>query len=105
MSHEVPIDGELDLHAFSPRDIASVVEEYVTTAAEAGLPEIRLIHGRGIGVQRRTVHTVLTRHPRVERFWDAPESHLGATVARLTPGGETLLRPHGLHHGPVTFYA
>ena len=53
---------------------------------EAGLSEIRLIHGRGIGVQRRTVHTVLARHPQVERYWDAPESHLGATVAHLKLG-------------------
>lgn len=81
--HEVPVDGVLDLHFFAPRDIASVVEEYIRAALEAGLPEIRLIHGRGVGVQRRTVHAVLKRHPDVETFWDAPESHLGATVARL----------------------
>ena len=85
--HEVPVDGVLDLHFFAPRDIASVVEEYLRAAVEAGLPEVRLIHGRGIGVQRRTVHAVLERHPAVEAFWDAPESHLGATVARLAPGG------------------
>jgi DNA-nicking Smr family endonuclease len=84
MSHEVPIDGVLDLHAFSPRDVASVVEEYVGAAVEAGLPEVRLIHGRGIGIQRRTVHSVLDSDPRVEAYWDAPESHLGATIARLT---------------------
>ncbi len=84
--HDVPVDGVLDLHSFAPRDIESVVEEYVRAAAEAGLAEIRLIHGRGIGVQRRTVHAVLQRHPAVEAFWDAPESHLGATVARLAAG-------------------
>jgi DNA-nicking Smr family endonuclease len=81
---EVPIEGTLDLHAFAPRDIASVVEEYVTAAQEAGLREIRLIHGRGRGVQRGIVQQALERHPRVERFFDAPESHLGATVAVLT---------------------
>lgn len=83
MTHELPIDGVLDLHTFSPRDVGSVVDEYITAARAAGLSEVRLIHGRGIGVQRRTVHTALSRHPGVEAFWDAPESHLGATVAQL----------------------
>ena len=81
----IPIDEALDLHAFHPRDVASVVEEFVTAAAAAGLREVRLIHGRGRGVQRGMVQSVLERHPLVESFWDAPESHLGATVARLTP--------------------
>ena len=83
MPHKVPIDGALDLHFFSPRDVTSVVDEYLRTAAAAGLPEVRLIHGRGIGVQRLTVHRVLERHPSVKAFWDVPESHLGATVAQL----------------------
>ena len=81
--HHVPIEGTLDLHAFAPRDIKSVVEEYVQAAHEAGLTEIRLIHGRGKGIQRGIVQQALERHPLVEEFWDAPESHLGATVARL----------------------
>jgi DNA-nicking Smr family endonuclease len=81
--HQVPIEDSLDLHTFHPRDIKSVVEEYVTAAHEVGLREIRLIHGRGVGVQRGIVQSVLERHPLVEEFWDAPESHLGATVARL----------------------
>ena len=80
----IPIDGTLDLHAFAPRDVASVVEEYVHAAQEAGLREIRLIHGRGRGVQRGLVQAVLETHPLVERFHDAPDSHLGATVAILT---------------------
>ena len=79
----VPIEPAIDLHAFAPRDVTSVVEEYVTAAWEAGLREVRLIHGRGIGVQRGLVHRTLDRHPLVAEFWDAPESHLGATVARL----------------------
>jgi dsDNA-specific endonuclease/ATPase MutS2 len=82
---KIPIDGTLDLHAFQPRDIKSVVDEYVTAAWESGLGEVRLIHGRGRGVQRGLVQQALDRHPRVDEFWDAPESHLGATVARLTP--------------------
>ena len=81
--HQIPIEGVLDLHAFAPRDIASVVEEYVRAAHEAGLREVRLIHGRGKGVQRGIVQQALERHPLVVEFWDAAESHLGATVARL----------------------
>ena len=79
----VPIEAALDLHAFAPRDIPSVVDEYVTAAWHGGLREVRLIHGRGIGVQRGIVQRALDRHPLVAEFWDAPESHLGATVARL----------------------
>jgi DNA-nicking Smr family endonuclease len=79
----IPIEPSIDLHAFAPRDVTSVVEEYVTAAWEAGLREVRLIHGRGIGVQRGIVQKTLDRHPLVVEFWDAPDSHLGATVARL----------------------
>ena len=82
MTH-IPIEDSIDLHAFRPQDVASVVEEFVHAAAAAGLREVRLIHGRGRGVQRGMVQAVLERHPLVESFWDAPESHLGATVARL----------------------
>jgi len=83
VTHRVPIEDALDLHAFAPRDIKSVVEEYVNDAHEAGLREVRLIHGRGKGIQRGIVQQALERHPLVEAFWDAAESHLGATVARL----------------------
>ena len=83
MTHRVPIDDQIDLHAFAPRDVASVVEEYINAAHAAGLPEVRVIHGRGKGVQRGIVQQVLERHPLVVEFWDALETHLGATVARL----------------------
>ena len=83
MAHRIPIEDALDLHAFAPRDIKSVVEEYLTAAHDAGLREVRLIHGRGKGIQRGIVQQALERHPLVVAFWDAPESHLGATVARL----------------------
>jgi DNA-nicking Smr family endonuclease len=85
-AHRIPIDGTLDLHAFAPRDIRSVVEEYVRATHEAGLREVRLIHGRGTGVQRGIVQSVLEQHPLVSSFGDAPESHLGATVAHLKRG-------------------
>ena len=83
MTRHIPIEDVFDLHTFSPRDIKSVVEEYVTAAWQRGLREVRLIHGRGRGIQRGIVQQALERHPLVVEFWDAPESHLGATVARL----------------------
>ena len=81
--HRVPLEPTLDLHPFHPRDIKSVVEEYVNAAHEAGLREVRLIHGRGRGVQRGIVQAALEKHPLVVEFYDATETHLGATVARL----------------------
>ena len=86
----LPIDGTLDLHAFSPDDVESVVEEYITAASERGLVEIRIVHGRGRGVQRGIVQAALDRHPLVQEFWDDPRAHLGATMARLG------LQSHGL---------
>ncbi len=83
--HRVPIESELDLHAFAPRDIPSVVNEYLAAAHGAGLRELRLVHGRGRGVQRGIVHAVLERHPLVEAFWDDTGAHLGATWCRLAP--------------------
>lgn len=83
MSHRIPIEAVLDLHTFAPRDIRSVVEEYVNAAHAAGLREVRLIHGRGKGVQRGIVQKALDDHPLVVEFWDAEETHLGATIARL----------------------
>ena len=82
-AHDVPIESSLDLHPFHPRDIPSVVDEYVTAAHAQGLREVRLIHGRGKGVQRGIVQAALDAHPLVVEFYDAPESHLGATVAIL----------------------
>ena len=84
MSTRVPITRELDLHAFLPRDIPSVVVEYIDAAANAGFDVVRLVHGRGRGVQRGIVQQTLDRHARVVEFWDDPQSHLGATIARLS---------------------
>jgi len=80
---KVPIEAEIDLHAFAPADIPSVVAEYVEAAAAAGFGEVRLVHGRGRGVQRGIVQAALERHPRVLEFWDDTRAHLGATIARL----------------------
>jgi DNA-nicking Smr family endonuclease len=81
--HRIPIEAEIDLHPFTPRDIPSVVEEYVSQAHAAGLRELRVVHGRGIGVQRGIVQQALERHPLVMQFFDDPASHLGATIAIL----------------------
>ena len=63
-----------------------MVTEYVHAASAAGLREVRIVHGRGSGVQRGNVQATLDRHPLVTAFWDAPGSHLGATVASVRPG-------------------
>jgi len=82
----VPIEREIDLHAFAPADIPSVVEEYVLAASQAGFTEVRIVHGRGRGVQRGIVQAVLERHPLVVEFSDDPGAHLGATIAVLKRG-------------------
>jgi DNA-nicking Smr family endonuclease len=84
--HRIPIEDTLDLHPFAPRDIPSVVEEYIRAAHEAGLREVRLIHGRGKGIQRGIVQATLERHPLVEEFWDVGESSLGATGVAVRDG-------------------
>ncbi len=83
MSVRVPIGDEIDLHAFAPKDIPSVVNEYVDAAAAKGLETVRLVHGRGKGVQRGIVQSTLDKHTLVLEFWDDADSHLGATYARL----------------------
>jgi DNA-nicking Smr family endonuclease len=81
--HRLPIEDHIDLHAFAPRDIPSAVEAYIEAAASAGFREVRVIHGRGRGVQRGIVQATLDRHPDVEEFRDETASHLGATLVRL----------------------
>jgi len=81
----LPIEDALDLHAFAPGDVRPVVDEYLKEAAARGFREVRLIHGRGIGVQRASVQALLAGHPLVERFFDAPPERggWGATVVVL----------------------
>ena len=79
----IPIEASIDLHSFAPQDVWSVVDEYLHAARDAGFTDVRLIHGRGKGVQRADIQRRLGDHPLVERYWDAPESHLGATLVRL----------------------
>ncbi len=82
-----PIGDELDLHTFLPRDCADVVEEYVRAAQEAGFANVRIIHGKGKGTLRRTVHSVLERHPAVRAFRlaDGASGSWGATLVELLP--------------------
>ena len=81
----LPIEDALDLHAFAPKDVRPVVEEYLKEAAARGFREVRLIHGRGIGAQRASVQALLVGHPLVLRFFDAPPERggWGATVVVL----------------------
>jgi DNA-nicking Smr family endonuclease len=81
---ELPIDGSLDLHAFRPEDAASVADEYLRACLEKGIYEVRIIHGKGKGVLRRTVHALLQKHPLVANFTlDSGPSTWGATIVRL----------------------
>lgn len=82
---ELPIEESLDLHAFAPRDVADVVDEYLRAARAAGFRQVRLIHGRGSGVQRAAVHAVIARLPWVVGAHEAPPDRggWGATVVIL----------------------
>ena len=80
----IPIDGTLDLHMFSPIEAASVVDEYLAACIEKGIYDVKIIHGKGKGVLRRTVHAVLERHPLVLDFkLDSGPSSWGASTVRL----------------------
>ena len=79
--HELPIEDSIDLHTFQPREIRIVVEEYLYQAVRRGFTEVRIIHGRGIGVQREIVHSLLEKHPDVTGFRDAPDR--GSTYVTL----------------------
>jgi len=81
----VPIEDALDLHGFQPREVRDVVDAYLDAAREAGFAEVRLIHGRGRGVQRNAIQAMLARDPRVARFADAPPGRggFGATLVWL----------------------
>lgn len=80
----VPIEDRIDLHAYPAREVASVVEEYLTAAAAAGYREVRVIHGKGTGVQKAIVRAVLARHPRVAGFADASADAGGWGATRVT---------------------
>lgn len=82
---EIPITDVLDLHPFRPKEVKDVVRDYLDAAYEKGLRELRIIHGKGIGVQRKTVRTLLERDPRVVEFRDGGMGggEWGATLVLL----------------------
>jgi DNA-nicking Smr family endonuclease len=87
----VPITDVIDLHSFAPRDMKAVVEEYLFEAHRLGFSCVRIVHGRGIGVQREMVRALLARTPFVTAFRDAPPEAggRGATVVDLNGDGES----------------
>ena len=83
----IPVDGELDLHFFQPREIAGIVADYLDECRELGIVEVRIVHGKGTGTQRRIVHSVLEKRDDVLRFGAAPPERggWGATLVDLKP--------------------
>jgi DNA-nicking Smr family endonuclease len=81
----LPLDGTLDLHAFRPSDVGDLVPEWIGACHAAGLRELRIVHGKGTGALRRTVHALLGRDPRVASFrsGDEPAGGWGATLVTL----------------------
>ncbi|HTT70753.1 MAG TPA: Smr/MutS family protein [Anaeromyxobacteraceae bacterium] len=84
---ELPIDGTLDLHAFRPGEVGDLLPEWLEACRARGILEVRIIHGKGQGVLRRTVQALLARSPAVLRFSTADETAggFGATLATLRP--------------------
>jgi DNA-nicking Smr family endonuclease len=82
---QLPIDGVLDLHTFRPRDLGELVPDYLEACREKGISQVRIIHGKGTGALRESVHAILKRHPRVLSFTlDHPQyGGWGATLVRL----------------------
>ena len=83
----LPIDGVLDLHTFRPQDVKEVVIAYLAACREKGIPEVRVVHGKGIGQLRQTVHALLQKNPDVISFSLANEAYggAGATFVHLRP--------------------
>ena len=85
--HELPVDGTLDLHTFQPRDVKNLVQDYLAECRGKGILQVRIIHGKGIGALRETVHALLARMPEVDSFKLADEQGggWGATIVHLKP--------------------
>jgi dsDNA-specific endonuclease/ATPase MutS2 len=82
---ELPIDGVLDLHSFNPKEVGDLIDDYLTECLRRGIFSVRIIHGKGTGVLKQRVRSVLKRHPHVRSFRDAPAGAggWGATVLEL----------------------
>lgn len=74
---ELPIGDVLDLHSFRPAEVPDLVRDWLDEACARGFRDLRIVHGKGIGVQRATVRALLERDPRVVAFGDAPAEHGG----------------------------
>jgi DNA-nicking Smr family endonuclease len=87
---ELPIDGTLDLHTFHPRDVKALVPDYLAECRQRGILAVRIIHGKGTGSLRRSVHAILSRLPDVASFGLAMEDGggWGATLVTLRPPAE-----------------
>ena len=87
---ELPIDGVLDLHTFRPADVKGVVTDYLAECQARGILQVRIIHGKGIGQLRQTVHSILAKHPQVISFALAGVAFggSGATIVNLTSADE-----------------
>jgi DNA-nicking Smr family endonuclease len=88
-SIELPIDGVLDLHTFSPKDVKELLQDYLCACGGKGIFEIRVIHGKGTGALRKTVHSILEKMPEVASFRTAGEDAggWGATLVQLKQKG------------------
>ncbi len=86
---EMPITGELDLHTFRPQELGDLIPDYIELCREKGIHEIRIIHGKGTGTLRETVHRLLERNPHVDgfRLGSSGTGSWGATLASLKPIG------------------
>ncbi|MEW5702808.1 MAG: Smr/MutS family protein [Candidatus Zixiibacteriota bacterium] len=89
---QLPIDGTLDLHAFSPSEAKSLIREYIDVCRAHGILQLRIIHGKGTGTLRRIVHASLARHPAVMAYRTGDESggSWGATLVDLQPLPENI---------------
>lgn len=82
--HALPIDGILDLHLFNPKEIKTLIPDYIEACLEQGITSLRIIHGKGTGTLRRTVHSLLDRDDRVQSYRLANDaSSWGATLVEL----------------------
>ncbi|MBI5061966.1 MAG: Smr/MutS family protein [Desulfatitalea sp.] len=82
---EMPIDGVLDLHTFNPKELPDLLSDYLSACREKGIMTVRIVHGKGTGVQKARVRSLLAKNPTVVNFKDAPEpwGGWGATVVTL----------------------
>lgn len=80
-----PINGELDLHTFRPSDVGELIPDYIEACRQRGIADLRIVHGKGTGTLRETVHAILRRHPAVEgfRLGDAASGSWGATLVKI----------------------